>query len=68
MTISLSPLPILPFTPLPVLASPSFEEIKEEARAILLAGAELPLRLVVRRHQERILDRVYNALVSTGEG
>lgn len=62
------PLPILPFTPLPVPASPSFEETKEEARAILLAGAELPLPSAVQRHQERVLDRVYNVLASTGEG
>ncbi|WP_055527418.1 hypothetical protein [Streptomyces graminilatus] len=67
-TSPLLPLPVLPFTPLPVPVSPSFEETKKEARAILLAGAELPLPAAVQRHQERVLDGLYNALASTGEG
>lgn len=64
------PLPFGPSLPvrLPVPALPSFQQTKEEARAILLAGAGEPLPWEVRRHQERVLGRVHDVLAGTGEG
>lgn len=63
----LAPLSLL--TPPPTApAGPSFEQTKEEAREILLAGAGHPLPSIVRLHQERVLDRVHDFLTSTGKG
>ncbi|MFF4205716.1 hypothetical protein ACFYZ8_34270 [Streptomyces sp. NPDC001668] len=63
------PLAALPLpTLLPAPALPSFEQTKEEAREILLAGATAPLPWKVRRHQDRVLDRVHDALAGAGKG
>jgi hypothetical protein len=58
----------LPPTAPPHFAPPSFEQTKQEAREILLAGAEYPLPPTVLRHQDRVLERVYNLLADTGTG
>ncbi|MFF7543341.1 hypothetical protein ACFZCU_06855 [Streptomyces canus] len=58
------PVPLPPFAPF--LLVPTFQQTQQEARAALLAGAEAPLSPMIRRHQERVLSRVCNVLVSTG--
>lgn len=62
------PIPLPPFPPMPVPALPSFQQTKAEAKAILLAGADAPLPSAVRRHQERVLTRLRDALTNTGKG
>jgi hypothetical protein len=58
-----------PLVPPPAApAGPSFDQTKEEARAILLAGAGAPLPSSVRLHQERVLDRVHDVLAGSGIG
>ncbi|MER6149327.1 GIY-YIG nuclease family protein [Streptomyces hirsutus] len=59
-------MPLQPFIPLPIPAQPPFQQTKKEAEAILLAGAEAPLPLAVRRHQQKVLTRVRDVLASTG--
>ncbi|WP_406364413.1 hypothetical protein [Streptomyces sp. NBC_00645] len=59
------PLPNMPFIPLPVSALPSFEETKEEAKTILMAGADTPLPHAVVRHQQRVFARIDRDLAAT---
>jgi hypothetical protein len=61
--------PVLPLLAPPLaIALPTFEQTKEEAREILLAGAGAPLPSKVRLHQERVLDGIHDVLARTGKG
>lgn len=60
-------MPFQPFMPLSVAAPPPlFQQTKDEAEAILLSGAGVPLSSAVRHHQRRVLTRVRDVLASTG--
>jgi hypothetical protein len=61
------PYVFVPSVPLPLVpAAPSFQQTRQDAMDVLLAGAEAPLPHSVRRHQARVLSRVGDDLLATG--